>query len=264
LQRALALDPRVHAVSPRHFNTSDFYLEAYPTLPPDRVVVESDETLVKGDDTFSSVHITLARIRDAVPDAQILLTIREQRDLLVSAFKHGLRVGLPEATLEEFLLSPRGADFISFTRYATLLQLIGLHFPARQVHVIPFEWLRDDPVRFYDRVYDVLGLKPPADPDIPPENTSPDPAQLEALGQLAELRRPGTARAWPELLVRGVRVLGAATDDATGGRLARLARYRLRWTRSPLCTALDEEHREQNRQLADQTGLDLASLGYLT
>lgn len=263
LQRALGDDPRIHVARSRHFNTSRFYVETYPEAPADRVLVESDETLVKGDGTFSKAHVTLARIHEVSPDAHIILTIREQRSLLLSAFKHNLRVGLPEATLTDFLLSPRGTDFIAFTQYATLLELIGLHFPKDHVHVVPFEWLRDEPSRFFGRVYEVLGLLPP--PDLKPthDNPSPEPAQLEMLGRLGTLRRAGTVRTLPTRAVTALRMLGDVGDRISRGGLTRAARKRFTWGDDALCHALAAEHRKQNQRVAAQTGLDLVALGYL-
>jgi Sulfotransferase domain len=263
LQHALRQDPRIHLAQTRHFNTSRYYVEPYPEAPKGRLLVESDETLVKGDGTFSKVHVTLARIREAAPSAQLILTIREQRSLLLSAFKHNLRVGLPEATLDDFLKSPRGTDFISFTQYATLLQLLRLHFPKEHVHVIPFEWLRDQPQRFFDGVYAVLGL--PAPPGLQPthENASAEPAQLEVLGMLGTLRRPGTVRLLPQPALLALRKLGAVGDELSGGSLSRAAKQRFSWNDGALCSALAAEHRKQNQRVVEQTGLDLGALGYL-
>jgi hypothetical protein len=263
LQRVLGADPRIHLARSRHFNTSRFYVEPYPEAPTDRLLVESDETLVKGDGTFAKAHVTLARIHEASPDAHIILTIREQRSLLLSAFKHNLRAGLPEGTLTDFLRSPRGTDFIAFTQYATLLELIGLYFPHDHVHVVPFEWLRDDPARFFGGVYGVLELSPPTDLRPPHANASPEAAQLELLGRLGRLRRAGTTRTLPRRAVAGLRKLGDIGDRVSGGALSRAARERFSWGDDELCRALAEEHREQNRRVAAQTGLDLAALGYL-
>jgi hypothetical protein len=263
LQRVLGDDPRVYVAYTRHFNTSRFYTEPYPETPADRVVIESDETLVKGDGTFAKAHVTFARMHDASPDARIILTVREQRDLVVSAFKHNLKAGLPEATLTDFLLSPRGTDFIAFTQYATLLELVGLHFPPDHVHVVPFEWLRDEPARFFGIVYGVLGLEPPSDLQPWRENVSPEPAQLELLARLGTLRRDGTTRRLPRQVVAALRRLGITGDRVSSGALTRAAQERFVWGDDPLCRGLEDEYRAQNRRLAAQTDLDLAGLGYL-
>src|SRR3954463_4865202 len=86
----LGRDERVALFPQNWFNTERYY-EGTPPIPArlfeGRVIILSDERLVR--QTYCKFITTMERIARAAPGAHIILTLREQRDWLLAACKHG-------------------------------------------------------------------------------------------------------------------------------------------------------------------------------
>ena len=111
------------------------------------------------------------RLHDAEPGARILITIREQKALVVSMFLYEAR-GAKQKGLDAWLDSnlryfdrgifPNLDYFAAWQAYATL-------FGGERVLVLPLELLARTPDEFYRRLDRFLGLPEAAQPHAPIE-----------------------------------------------------------------------------------------------
>lgn len=161
IQRVLEDDPRVCQVQSRMFNGKTWWEVPHEKPAEGEVVVESNENLITGG--FGKVKFVevLGRLARANPKCQIIVTIREQRKLHESMFRHQLGHGRFHGDFDGWLASDLGMDFLSTTMYGTLLKAVGGFFPRENLHFLLYEEFRDAPERFYEKFYRILGLPPP-------------------------------------------------------------------------------------------------------
>lgn len=114
-------------------------------------------------------------LKTAFPDGHVLLFIRRQADLAESLYRQALQT-YHFPTVAAFLnrtpsgfgaFRPGGHANIDVTRlnYLAFVEAYEAAFGAERVHVIPYEWLRADPDRFYGALSAALGT-----PVSAPEN----------------------------------------------------------------------------------------------
>lgn len=102
------------------------------------------------------------RLQQVAPDAHILIVIRNQLDLIESAYRQYVKRGgtLP---LTKYL-TDRGTNYklpgfrFHHLDYYALVQLYRSLFPAERVHIMTYETLRADPERFLGDLALALGL----------------------------------------------------------------------------------------------------------
>ncbi len=259
-------DPRIELIKfSRTFNTDLWY--RIPHRPGegdhagDRIVVESDENIVSGLPPFSGFFTAMRRIRKAHPDAQVYLTIREQRSFLVSGYRHQIiHTANAWPDLGAFLDSERGRGYVAMAEYGSLVEELIHAFGGHGVHVLPMELLRADFDAYFERLYAPMGLQPP--PELRPfaANRGPDDTYVRlkaGLNRALPQRHPRLLRE----VNRAGRFLYQHTRDAVAPRLA--AQRRIAWGEEPALLDLEALFRRQNRALQRLTGLDLARYGYL-
>lgn len=117
-----------------------------------------------------------ARLRQYVPDARLLLVIREPVARAVSAFYHYVRHGfvplMPldeafEAFLEGSLVSthPRSAEVLDYGLYGKHLQRYLEHFPREHIAVFEQKSLTGNPQASLRRAFELVGVDPAFVPD---------------------------------------------------------------------------------------------------
>ena len=260
IQELLELDERVNVIRSRYFNTNKYYESEYDFFKPGMLNIESDETLIKCDHPFSSVHVSLSRIAQAAPEAEIILTIREQRDLLCSAYKHDIRVGSLVQSFSEFLNSPRGLDFISMTHYSVLYDIIRMTFPNSKIHVLLFENLKSDYQSFMANLYQIFDLDVPEKLERVWANPSPKSEELAMKSKMSKYR-----------IFKGDSTIGRferrVHTKAAKVLSKRVSEEKLElkcWEEGiQLLDSLTDTYKKENREFMKKIDIDLSEYGYL-
>ena len=226
-----------------------------------RALVLSDETLVH------PVHQSLIakRLFEVLPEAHILITIRNQYDLVASYWAaHGRNLkDVPRpylgktVTFDDWFAFEAEAERSFFVRldFYRFYQIYAETFGADRVHVMMFEELADEPVSFAQALAVLLGVNASEMSELimaPPAKTRPTEARI----RYKSLR----ARFLPSL----------AFSKLPGGASIRRALHGFLEKALPLSVMLSPAQRSNiaerfgpgNTALAARLGLDLESMGY--
>lgn len=106
-----------------------------------------------------------ARLKSTFPQAKVLIVIREQKSMLISAYRQMLLMG-NSLTIEEFINTGKNGKDI--TKHPSIGNLDNLRFDEliadyqnlfgpENILVIPFEFLRKDQVEFFNKIYQFVG-----------------------------------------------------------------------------------------------------------
>jgi hypothetical protein len=208
------------------------------------------------------------RIHAVLPDARIVIFVRNQRDIVRATYAQyvsgggtwSLRRYLDgKAGRHGALTRPYKAPAFAWEHFAfdRLIAHYDALFGRDRVHVYPYEWLRD-PEALLFRLRRELGVALPAGlAERPKANRS-----LGA-GALFALR-------CANLFTRQSVVNKTTLVDLPGGQLLRhAAKWLIKRLPSPpfhlpddLAAQIDDFYAESNARLAAMRGLDLAALGY--
>jgi len=191
LQTILRRDPRVHCIGSRYFNTHQWWTEDYEGETDEGNIIDivSEENIVLQSGNFGKLINTLYRIQKIRPDAHIILTVREQRNLLCSRYKFNIPqvVGFSES-FEDWLKSGQGMDYLSLCLYENLFRTINLYFPEEQIHFLLFEDLEICSEIFFNTFYSILGLDVPDCRSRVKENVSLTDSELYIIKQFNRLK----------------------------------------------------------------------------
>ena len=205
-------------------------------------------------------------------NARVLLVVREQRQLIRSAYKTLVYFG--ESRSLSALLKPLAADesprfHPGFLYYDVLVETYRSLFPADSILVLPYEWFRENPVAFLQRVRRHMGLSEAPEAALQSLPLKERVNAGETLG-IIEIQR------WINVL------LGYSRNDYQGwfqrNTLQRVLE-RIQWhkrnsRRLPWESALERRFvtrvnsateglfRESNQRLSEQCGIDLTRYGY--
>ncbi|MHC4245827.1 MAG: hypothetical protein ACYSUU_03395 [Planctomycetota bacterium] len=212
---------------------------------------------------------TARRLASLVPEARILLVVREQHALLRSIWLQQVRIG-GISGIEDFLRPLDPGDhrlpafdprFLEFDRYVDLLDEI---FGEQNVLVLPFEGLRDDATRHLERIEAFSGIAFPAPSDAGPVYAAPpllEAATLRRVNLLAVRSSLHRAPPFPWLAGPGRRLARFMGRVATEAGEVRRGRHADRIIRTRLA---DLDLAASNRRLSTRVDLDLASFGWTT
>lgn len=218
---------------------------------------------------WNDAERTATRLATIVPEARILLVVREQHALVRSIWLQQIRIG-GISGIEDFLRPLEPGDhrlptfdprFLEFDRYVDLLDRI---FGREDVLVLPFEGLRDDHTRHLARIADFAGMKFPPPPDTGPVFPAPsllEAAVLRRVNLLAVRSSLHRAPPFPRLASTGRRLARTVGRSATTSGEARRGRRIERIIRTRLA---DLRLGSSNRRLSSRLGIDLAALGWTT
>jgi hypothetical protein len=158
------------------------------------------------------------RIRAAVPDARLIVVLRDPVERAHSNWTHLWSAGLEP--VGDFLRACDEEDhrvaagwapfwhYLRLGRYGEQLDHLFSVFPKEQVLVLRYRQLLDAPARTLDRICDFLGVAPGVLTELPRENVTAHPRQ--------SLRHLATAR-----VLRGAAAAGQVLPGATGTALTR-------------------------------------------
>jgi hypothetical protein len=145
----------------------------------------------------------MRRIRDLIPDARLIVIIRDPVERAHSNWTHLWSAGLePESDFlracaeEPGRIAAGWASFWHYTglsRYGEQLQRAFEIFPREQVLVLRYRSLIDDPVAALDRICAFLGVETGIITEIPRENVTAHPEQTLAHRAVALAMRASNA-----------------------------------------------------------------------
>ncbi len=193
-----------------------------------------------------------ARIAQVLPDAQLVVILRQPAERAFSDYMMFVRDGLEDASFAEVVARPRSAQtgqhYVETGFYGRQLRPYYEAFPAEQIRVLLFEELTRDPLGTVRDLYAWLGVDSTFTPDVSEvRNISGVPAS-RTVAAAYRLRR----RLQPHLKPYVPRPLVRAVDD-------RLKRGLRRTTADAAVMAeLAEVYRDDVRLLSELTGRDLS------
>ena len=214
------------------------------------------------------------RVNELFPDARILIVIREQKSVIISTYKHYVRVGGP-ATLRRFLDTPSSVharmawfDYRHFEYDHLIHYYRSLCGGDERVLTLPFDFFIRDGRGFVERVAAFAGRPVPAHVlDRLPygENVNQSPAALTVMlmRRLNRFDARADLNQMPVFELHSARRLRkrlrSSDPFSSAGRLAEWAEARLR---QEVAEAVGDRYAESNRRTAELIGIDLAALGW--
>lgn len=206
------------------------------------------------------------RLAATFPETRVLVVIREQTDMLVSAYKQYVNRGGP-GTLKQYAKRPSETARVPLfdPRFFEYHRLVGRYqdlFGARNVLVLPYELLKDAPRSFLKRISDFAG--------VPVASSKDEPVNPSLSALCLSLKR--YANRW---IVRDDLNPAAPFELAGANRILLKLCYeadarlpsQVREKRERHLFALAEElgrgrYAESNAATNELTGLDLSKFGY--
>ena len=210
--------------------------------------------------------VTAERLARVMPDARVLIVVREPEDFALSVYKEVIHDGQALRLVdvigtgdEPMGFRPRlREDFLRYRRACARYRAL---FGEEGVLILPMELLREDPDGFLRRVQDFAGVRGRVSRTMPTgrAHVGAREASLPAARRLNHLRRPSPLGHPVNLSDKLVRRAGRALDRALPGALHDAAARRLRAAiRARYRGRLAEDH----AALAAMCGVDLGRYGY--
>ena len=211
-------------------------------------------------------RITADPLAEAFPGARILVSIREQKSVILSIYKQYLRWG-GAASIEQFLTAPPGMGRIpifrfDFYAYHRLIRHYQSLFGAENVLVLPYEMLKASPEGYLGRISGFLGT-PLFVPGPDRDNVSPSALALaikrhanrfvvrDALNPAPLFERQNANKPLHKMARR--------IDELTTPRFRQ--KHEDRWRRY-VEARVGARYDNSNAAVGRLTGLDLGSFGY--
>jgi sulfotransferase family protein len=215
------------------------------------------------------------RIRETLPDAGVLVVIREQRSMIVATYKQYLKAG-GTGTLSQFLepATTRSArarlfDWRHF-EYEHLIRYYHSLYGRERVLVLPYEELARDGRGFVERIAAFAGRPIPDEvldrlPYGVRSNRSPSALSVAALRWVNRVTPRSELHPAPVIESRAAWRLAQRLkqqDLLNTPRTAPLVADAEARLRGRVDRAVGRRYAESNRRTAELTGLDLASYGW--
>ena len=162
IQHLLRNDDRINLIKNLYFNTPDYWCDDFAFCKKNKINVLSEENLIVQSANRGKLYMTLSRMAKIAPDAIILVTIREQRSMMLSRYKYNIPYwdGFTHS-IENWLKTGQGMDYLSMCMYGSLFKTINSFFPVNQIQFMHFEALKDDYNGFFEELYNLIGITVP-------------------------------------------------------------------------------------------------------
>ncbi|RLJ68002.1 sulfotransferase [Sulfurisoma sediminicola] len=203
---------------------------------------------IKVDAPLNAEHIFTApvtvaeRVRAVVPDAKVLLTIRNQAGWLDSNYRHYFeQLPAGRETLLDFLSTPEGKVVMDVAMFDRVVEIYDRLFGPERVLVLPMERIERDEGAALRDLCQFLGVE-----HLPYRREDKDFNRGRALGALMSTRKVGAA-------------------NQSGGLFDRLlGRKQPQWqmTTEEALKHLACVYAASNARLSRRIGVDLSALGY--
>jgi hypothetical protein len=238
--------------------------------PPNLMPVVSNERLAGHPLSNGFDRQVLAeRICRIFPNARVLLTIREQKSIILSNYMQYLKFG-GWHSVEKFLQPPSDTRqpvlTLHYWDYAKLITSYHRIFGTDNVLVLPQELLRRSPLEFVGRIASFAGVQAPQQVPAHKEANPRRPhAAFYYLRGLTALGRKSSGNAfYPSLLgVRLGRGLNSAAKSVFSAVIPRSLDQMVKNSLERRVEAIvGDYYRASNRQVVSLTNLDLKALGY--
>lgn len=234
----------------------------FDDLRDGRPLLLSDEGLSWAPDDLDprAYHDRVAgRLAEALPDAHVVVTLREQAAMLWSFYAEHVGIGLPLGLADYLDESTNGAQAraaIDRLRYDELVEAYQKAFGEERTTVLLFEQLRTDPESYLAAFAAVLGAPAPAQSDVGHRNRQLSRPLREVLRTTNRLA--GGLSVYPVLRPKLRRFLQLRLDPRLhpDGGPTRSARD------DDLLASLRPRFAASNQRLAELTGLDVSAHGY--
>lgn len=206
------------------------------------------------------------RLAATFPGSRVLVVIREQADMLVSAYKQYLKRGGP-GTLRQYAASPSEIPRIPRfdPRFFEYHRLIGRYqelFGAENVLALPYELLKKTPRAFLARIGEFAGV-PVANPKDKVVKPSPSALSLSFKRQANRWIVRDDLNPAPPFEVEGANRALLKLSYWTDTRLPLGLRERHELRLRALAEELTKgRYAESNAATAELTGIDLSAFGY--
>jgi Sulfotransferase family len=221
------------------------------------------------------------RLVSVFPEARVLAVIREQESMIVSTYKHYVKVG-GVVSLAQFIDLPRSSKLhvpwfqLDFFEYDRLLRHYYDLFGAERVLVLAHEEFARDPASFVAKIARFAELPVNAEQleSLPFDRTPKRSLSSAAIGVRRRLNRLAVRTdVNPAPLIEAplaYRAVRRATrdnwvDKRVDGAFPQWVHRRLDSNlRRIAAEAVGDRYRESNRATAELTGIDLSSYGWTT
>lgn len=229
------------------------------------VPVISQERL-SSDPSFGGYYFTdvVDRLVRTFCPVKVLLTIREQRGMLLALYRQAVRSG-GTYTLTQMIgtgQEPIGwAPTIrpEYLMYDRMIEHLSERVGRENVCVLPLELMRSDPKGYLARLQAFTGAKATTLPKTEAENAGLSPLATRMSTVTNRVARPnplGPEQSWRLKFLRSFywrldRLMPKAWSNATSDRWKRTIEERVRGL-----------YADSNRRTAELTGFDLQSMGY--
>lgn len=177
-----------------------------PTLAAYHALFEGAQTaraLGEGSSYFNFTPRAAARIQQYIPQARLLIILRQPAERAYSQYLYARRMGWEPATTFQAALDEeprRQAEgwfpFLCYREsslYADKLRAFYERFPAEQIHLSLFDDFRRQPLVVMRQIYHFLGVDPDFTPDV---SVSHNPAAVGLWPWLRSPHNEKAARLW--------------------------------------------------------------------
>ncbi|MTI37960.1 sulfotransferase domain-containing protein [Fulvivirga lutimaris] len=261
LQYLLRKDDRINYSGKRTLAQFKHWETPFEFKDFSKVNILSEENLLLQMEDLCKPYLLFKRIKNLNPEAEIIITIREQRDLLESRYKYNFHWhGGYNRSFDEWLRSSQGMEYLSNCMYATLYKMISAFFDHHKIHFLLFEELKQNPESYYNRFYNILGLtKPDEKFDTVKKNVALTERELLVLKKMNNVKLFRSNSKWAKYELK------LFLKIASFWKADQKKYEAFRWNDS-LYSSINEDFREENKDLIAM-GLfnenDLAKYGYL-
>lgn len=189
--KALSWHPQIHMYggkdlgffSNAYANGWDWYGEQFHPKPSQSIIGEVSHSYLASEEACE-------RIQHHLPNAKLMVCLREPVDRTFSQYLDGLKNGKMHGSLDEELV--RSKSLAERNRYGTHVQRYLERFPREQLHIASFDELVSSPETFAAKMFEFLGVEPLVLPQkmrekVLPAGTPRSRAVAKASKQVARL-----------------------------------------------------------------------------
>ena len=149
------------STSPLHYSEKEVqaFCDSEKSMTNAPINVFSCEALssnIHGGDHLSAYKAD--RLYHHLPEAKVLIGIREQRSMIKSAYNQFLRAK-GSYSIEEYLQNPKTNKFsFNHLQYDKIISYYKAVFGKEKILVLPYELLSSDPHKYLTTVFDFIGI----------------------------------------------------------------------------------------------------------